>query len=96
VDQVELKEFNGETHHVHLPIVYPPKVRLSELVNSLKSVCARRMKQESPAIATFWSVRKSRGHLWSASYFAGSMGSAPLTILWQYIDGRNRPWADAI
>jgi putative transposase len=81
--EVELKEFNGETDHVHLLIVYPPKVRLSELVNSLKGVSARRIKQEFPAIATFWSVRKSRAHLWSPSYFAGSVGGAPLTILRQ-------------
>jgi putative transposase len=36
-------------------------VRLSELVNSLKGVSSRRLKQEFPAIKVFWSVRKSRG-----------------------------------
>jgi putative transposase len=80
---VELKEFNGETDQVRVLIVYPPKVRLSEPVNSLVGVSARRMKQEFPAIATFWSVRNSRGHLWSPSYFAGSEGGAPLNILRQ-------------
>src|SRR5262244_127089 len=35
-----LKEFNGEPDHVHLLVNYPPKVRLSELVNSLKGVSA--------------------------------------------------------
>jgi putative transposase len=28
-------EFNGEPEHVHLLVIYPPKVRLSELVNSV-------------------------------------------------------------
>jgi len=31
--EVDLVEFNGEAHHVHLLVNYPPKVRLSELVN---------------------------------------------------------------
>ena len=94
--EVELREFNGEKDHVHLPVNYPPKVRLSELVNSLKGVASRRMKQEFPGIATFWSVRKSKGHLWSPSYFAGSVGGAPITILRQYIERQNRPSADAL
>src|SRR5215467_8601848 len=82
-----LKEFNGEPDHVHLLVNYPPKVRLSELMNSLKGVSSRRMKQEFPAISTFWRVRKSKGHLWSPSYFVGSVGGAPITILRQYIRG---------
>jgi hypothetical protein len=31
-----LREFNGDTDHVHLIVHYPPKVALSRLVNSLK------------------------------------------------------------
>src|SRR5262249_26778480 len=91
-----LKEFNGEPDHVHLLVNYPPKVRLSELVNSLKGVSSRRMKQEFPAISTFRRVRKSKGHLWSPSYFVGSVGGAPITILRQYIEGQNRPSAGAL
>jgi hypothetical protein len=59
--ELVLKEFDGEPDHVHLLANYPPKVRLYEPVNSLKGVSCRRMKQEFPAIATFWSVRKRRG-----------------------------------
>jgi len=44
--EVELKEFNGERDHVHLLVIYPPKVRLSELVNSLKGVSSRCLKAE--------------------------------------------------
>jgi putative transposase len=84
--EVELREFNGEGDHVHFLINYPPKVRLSELVNSLKCVSSRRLQQEFPAIKAFWSVRKSRGVLWTPSYFAGSVGGAPLSVLKQYIE----------
>lgn len=43
----ELKEFNGENDHVHLLVNYPPKVSLSKLVNSLKGVSARRLRQQN-------------------------------------------------
>ena len=87
---VELREFNGERDHVHLLIDYPPKVCLSGLVNSLKGVSSRRLKQEFPAINAFWSVRKSRGVLWTPSYFAGSVGGASLSVLKQYIENQGR------
>jgi putative transposase len=44
---VESREFNGETDHVHLLVRYPPKVAISRLVNSLKRVSARRLRQDS-------------------------------------------------
>ncbi|MFE3416733.1 transposase, partial [Streptomyces mirabilis] len=31
------------------------------------------------------------GHFWSGSYFAGSCGGAPLTVVKQYIDNQQRP-----
>ncbi len=37
----ELIEFDGEKDHVHLLINYPPKVSISKLVNSLKWVSSR-------------------------------------------------------
>lgn len=88
--EVELRAFNGERDHVHLLVFYPPKVRLSELVNGLKGVSSRLLKKEFPEIASFWSVRKSRGVLWTPSYFAGSVGGAPLSILKQYIEDQGR------
>ena len=42
----ELREFNGEHDHVHLLVHYPPTVALSKLVNSLKGVSARYLRQE--------------------------------------------------
>jgi putative transposase len=76
--EAELKEFNGERDHVSLLVIYPPKVRLSELVNSLKGVSSRLLKVEFAAIPTFWSVRKSQGAPWSPSYFVVSVGGAPI------------------
>lgn len=90
--EVELREFNGGSDHVHLLVNYPPKVRLSELVNSLKGVSSRLLKQEFPGIKAFWSVKKSRGVLWTPSYFAGSIGGvAAISAVKQYIEQQGRP-----
>jgi putative transposase len=86
--ETELAEFNGEHNHVHLLVHFPPKVALSKLVNSLKGVSSRRLRQESPELTTHY-YRANK--LWSGSYFAGSVGGAPLSLLRQYIEQQNRP-----
>jgi putative transposase len=84
----ELVEFNGETEHVHLLVNFPPTVALSRLVNSLKGVSSRRLRQEFPDLARhYWRARR----LWSGSYFAGSVGGAPLSVLRAYIEQQQRP-----
>ncbi|MCP3783010.1 IS200/IS605 family transposase [Micromonospora sp. A3M-1-15] len=86
--ECELTEFNGDGEHVHLLVNFPPKVTLSKLVNSLKGVSSRRMRQEFPDLAGhYYQANK----LWSASYFAGTVGGPPLTALQQYIEQQNRP-----
>jgi len=88
--ECELVEFNGEGEHVHLLVSFPPKVAVSKLVNSLKGVSARRLRQEFPGLRRhYWRANK----LWSGSYFAGSVGGAPLDILRQYIESQQRPTA---
>ena len=78
----ELKEFNGESDHVHLLVEYPPKVTISKLVNSLKRVSSRKLKKLHPELKEyFW-----KNALWSPSYFAGSCGGASLEIIKQYIE----------
>jgi putative transposase len=44
----ELVEFEGEDDHVHLLVNYPPKVPISKLVNSLKGVSSRMIRQKIP------------------------------------------------
>ena len=86
--EAELAEFNGDNNHVHLLVNYPPKVAIARLVNSLKGVSSRRLRQEFPDLVRHY-YRANK--LWSGSYFAGSVGGAPLSIVRQYIDQQNRP-----
>lgn len=83
----ELVEFSGEAEHVHLLVNFPPRVAVSRLVNSLKGVSARRLRREFPDLREHY-YRASR--LWSASYFAGSLGGAPISVLRQYIEQQER------
>lgn len=89
--EAELLEFNGEQDHVHLLISYPPKHDISGIVNSLKGVSSRRLKEQFPEIERFWSVAKSGNALWSPSYFAVSCGGAPLEKVKQYIQQQDAP-----
>jgi putative transposase len=67
-------------------------VALSRLVNSLKGVTSRRLRQEFPELARhYWRAKR----LWSGSHFAGSVGGAPLDVLRAYIEQQNRPRGSA-
>ena len=83
-----LAEFNGEQDHVHLLAAYPPKVALSHLVNSLKGVSSRRMRQD---FAGRINKAATRGRFWSPSYLAGSRGGPPLSTVQDYITNQKRP-----
>lgn len=73
---------------MHLVVNLPPKVALSRLVNSLKGVSSRWMRQEFPDPERhYWRAKR----LWSGSYFAGSVGGAPLDVLRRYIEQQQRP-----
>ncbi len=85
--EAELIEMDGEDDHVHLLVNYPPKVAVSALVNSLKGVSSRRLRQNHPTLAKrYW-----KGVLWSPSYFAASCGGAPISIIRQYIEQQRTP-----
>ncbi len=86
--EAELVEFDGENDHVHLLVNYPPKVAVSALVNSLKGVSSRMIRKKNyPELN-----KKLLGSaLWSPSYFAGSCGGAPISIIRQYIEQQRTP-----
>ena len=85
--EARLVQMDGEDDHVHLLIEYPPKVPVSSLVNSLKGVSSRLLRQRRPDLRKrYW-----RGVLWSPSYFAASCGGAPIAIVRQYIEQQKTP-----
>lgn len=84
--EVTLIEFEGEKDHVHLLVHYPPKVSLSKLVNTLKGVSSRLLRKNFNYLHQYY----WKGVLWSPSYFAGTCGGAPLSIIKQYIQNQEK------
>ena len=86
--ECDLLEFNGEPDHVHLLLELNPKVAPSVLVNNLKSISSRLIRQEFA-----FQLRKVywKPVFWSRSYCILSCGGAPLTVLKQYIEQQAAP-----
>lgn len=83
-----LIEFEGEFDHVHLLVQYRPKVRLSDLMRTLKTQSsATILRNYRPIIAKqLWGPA-----LWTPSYFISSCGGAPLEYIKAYIQNQNSP-----
>lgn len=76
-------ELKAEADHVHLLLELPPKVSLSSVVNSLKTVTARLLGRDFGVhLVKFY----RKPVLWSRSYFITSCGGAPLAVIKQYIE----------
>ena len=85
--EAELVEMDGEDDHVHLLVNYPPKVAVSNLVNSLKGVSSRLLRKERPDIANrYW-----KNMLWSPSYFSSSCCFLPIDVIRRYIEQQQTP-----
>jgi putative transposase len=88
----KLIEFNGEDDHVHLLFQYHPDVALSNLVNNLKSVTSRKIRQEfSDYLRSFY----WKDVFWNGSYFVASCGGITISTLRQYIENQNQPDSDS-
>jgi len=87
----KLIETNGQDDHVHLSVETLPHTTPSRLVNNLKGVSSRFLRQEFGCAELAGSVPELekyywKGGLWSPSYFVASCGGAPLDIVRKYIE----------
>lgn len=84
----KLIEFNGEEDHVHALFQYHPDVELSKLVNNLKSVSSRKLRQEFAEHLEqfYW-----KDVFWSGSYFVASCGGVTVSTLRKYIEAQESP-----
>jgi putative transposase len=81
----QILEFKGESDHIHVLIEYPPKLSISQIVNTLKGVSSRRYGQAG------YPKPYGKDALWSPSYFVSSVGGAPIETLKQYIRAQENP-----
>lgn len=79
-------------HTMHVHLVFVTKFRhavftnahLTRLEEIFRDVCA---DFECELEQHYWRAKR----LWSGSYFAGSVGGAPISVLKQYIENQTRP-----
>ena len=85
---VTLDAFETDEDHAHLLVSYPPKISLSSLVMSLKTVSSKAVREQQwPEITqALWGK-----HFWSPSYAVTSCGGAPLEIVKTYIENQKTP-----
>ena len=70
--------------HLHVLFKGTPKTNLVNVVNVIKGVTARRLRQEFPQTKEFlWG-----DSFWSDSYFIASTGQVSLDILMQYVESQ--------
>lgn len=83
--ECKLIEFNGENNHVHILFSANPKLKLSELVNNLKTTSSRRIRNKYPHLKEAF----NKPVFWSPSYCILSCGGAPISIIKQYIENQS-------
>ncbi|HQE88240.1 MAG TPA: IS200/IS605 family transposase [Methanothrix sp.] len=73
----------AEDHH-HILFTATPTTNLSNIVNVIKGVTARRLRQEFPQTKKLlWG-----DSFWSNSYFIASTGQVSLDVLMQYVESQ--------
>ena len=80
-----IREMNGEADHIHILFDYAPDVRLSELINKIKSRTARLVRRDYPVEV---GVYYEKIEFWTNSYFLGSVGSNTTEIVKEYIQNQ--------
>jgi putative transposase len=78
-------KFNCESEHIYVLLEYPPRLSISQIVNSLKGVFSRRYGQAG------YPKTDRKDALWSPSYFVSSVGCVPIEVLKKYIQNQENP-----
>ena len=84
-ENIIIREMNGEADHIHILFDYAPDIRLSELINKIKSRTARLVRRDYPVEVGeyYW-----KPLFWTNSYFLGSVGSNTTEIVIEYIQNQ--------
>ena len=84
-ENIIIRKMNGEADHIHILFDYAPDIRLSELINRIKSRTARLVRRDYPVEVGeyYW-----KPLFWTNSYFLGSVGSNTTEIVKEYIQNQ--------
>lgn len=83
-----LEAFETDRGHAHLEVSYPPKIALSTLIMSLKTISSMRVRKHR------WEEIDQAlmgDAFWSPSYAVASYGEDPLDVVSKYIRAEQAP-----
>lgn len=78
--QAEVEELEIMPDHVHLLVSVDPQFGIHRLMKLIKGRSSRLLRQEFPVL------KRKLPSLWTNSYFVGTTGDAPLSLIKQYIE----------
>jgi len=78
--QAEVEDLEVMPDHVHLLGSRDPQFGIHRLVKLIKGRSSRLLQQEFPVL------KRKLPTLWTNSYFVGTTGGAPLSLIKQYIE----------
>ena len=79
---IEILEMNTDEDHIHLMVIIPPELSVSQVVNILKSNSSRAMRKRFSFIKTMYEHEELG--FWSDGYFVSTAGLSE-SALKQYI-----------
>lgn len=82
-NEIVIEKIEVMPDHIHLLINFPPRKSAVDVIKALKGRSAFIFLKEHPEI------RKSQywvGHLWSSSYYLGSLGNMSKSVVEKYIN----------
>lgn len=69
--EIEILEINHDIDHIHILVVVPPKMSVSQVVRILKSNTSRDLKKKFPFLKkVYWGT----DGIWSDGYFVSTVG----------------------
>lgn len=69
--EVKFLTMNHDEDHIHLHLSIPPKIRVSDVVRTIKSISGREMKKKFEYMRrAYWGV----DGIWSDGYFVSTIG----------------------
>ena len=83
-----LREFNGESDHIHALIDLKPDLNLSQLIANLKTVSSRLIRKDFPELQTKFFYNKP--NFWTGAYFVASCGGVTIDQLKKYVEKQGK------
>ena len=84
LNDVQIQSSEVMLDHIHLLVSFPPRMSITNVIKAFKGASARLWFQQYPQTKQLlW-----KGHLWSRSYYVGTVGDMSAETVKQYISNQ--------